>query len=142
MWSTTGPRLEPVEVTIRSVDGHPVVADHIRAIPLGTMQREARNQAAGLAATWSKATSDSPAMRGLLPGFERPAANAGGAQRGATLTADDIAMVAAVYNQARSAGLPVTDAVAAYFTISRSAASKRIMKARASDLLDGQEEAR
>lgn len=63
-------------------------------------------------------------------------ARAFGAQRGRRLTPDDLGAVAAAYHEARRHSRPVQASVAAAMGVSRSAAAKRIMAARAAGLLD------
>jgi transposase len=59
-----------------------------------------------------------------------------GAHRGTPTSHAELEGVAQAYLEAWGIGLPVTEAVADHFKVSKSTASKRIMKARAAGLLD------
>ena len=115
-WKLLGGRQEPVAVTIESVGReHPVVADLIRRLPLGSIQRAHRQ-------FW--AVDKGSMAVGVGP------------HRGSPLTPTDLEAVAGIYEEAWQVG-GVTKAVAEAFGISSSAASKRIIKARDAGLLDG-----
>ncbi len=134
-WEARGGRLEPVSVTVRSVDDGPVTGDVMRSIPIGTLHREARAEASsalrGLQAAGANFTEVGLAMVPGLPDL------AVGPRRGIVMSDDDLAQVAAVYRKAWNEGRSVTEAVAEDRRISRSTAGKRIMKARQRGLLDG-----
>jgi hypothetical protein len=60
-----------------------------------------------------------------------------GPMRGTEITAEQDQAAADVYRRAWLNGAYVTEAVAAHFSVSKSAATKRISRARAAGLLDG-----
>lgn len=127
-WKVIGGRAEPVLVTVTTDQETPVTADAIRALPLGTILADMRVDFA-----WEAN------LRGV-EGDPRQAvreAAVKGPRSGQALDDDVIAEVSKVYRRAWLIGRPVTEAVAEHFSISRSAAAKRIMRARAAGLLDG-----
>lgn len=129
-WTVLGGRLEPVSVTVVSNDGRPVLAEVIRRLPIGTMQKEARAVAGAFAAGSNETTNPSSPLFGFYEQL-------GKAHRGKASSDADIALVAEVYLEAWRKGEPVTAAVKDAIGLSASAAGKRIMKARKAGLLDG-----
>lgn len=124
-WELISGRGEPVSITIKRNDGRPMTASDVRALPLGDMLSESR-VAVGRMAEWLLAS------RPYHAGFV-----ATGPHRGRSQTEDEMEQTAAVYRDAYHAGKPVNAAVASFFHVASSTASKRIMKARAAGLLDG-----
>gem|GEM_PF-3915584 len=125
-------RAEPEELLI--VHGplmdnrKPVSASLIRSLPLGTMIDESRK------VLIARATEQTEAGEG----HELWAKFAGlGPRRGTEVTPEQDQVAAEIYRRAWNAGDFVTQAVAEHFGVSRSAATKRIAKARAAGLLDG-----
>jgi hypothetical protein len=125
LWSNESGRFEPVSVTIIGEGDRPVLADVLRRLPIGTLQIKVRREARRVSA-FPRTPSTAHYIEEL-----------GNAHRGIVTTPEEIEQVAAVYLAAWGNGEPVTASVAKAFTISRSTASKRIMKARAAGLLDG-----
>jgi hypothetical protein len=116
-WGTINGRAEPVSVTIRSGNGHPVTAAAVRAFPLAGMIAFARRASAA-----------------VLTGRRRDQFNA---RRGVAMSPESLEVVAEVYRAAYQRGDPVTKAVAGAFGIAPSTAGKRIMAARRAGLLEG-----
>lgn len=108
-----GGRLEATALIIRS--DAPLTRSRVRELPLGEIIRTAR----------ARHHRDRRATPVLAP-----------ARKGRKYTAEDLDDVAATYRRAYAAGIPVTQAVADAAGISRSAAAKRIMAARAAGKLD------
>lgn len=106
----------------------PITADAIRALPLGTILAGMRGDL-----SWE---ARFPGIEGDPRQPVRRAA-AKGPRSGQSLDDATLAEVAEVYRRAWVLGTPVTEAVAEHCCISKSAASKRIMHARAAGLLDG-----
>jgi hypothetical protein len=121
-------RYEPVSVTVSALSDRPLVGSDLRRVPFGSLQQAARQDAARITSSWS-----------LPYGIARVAdqlERIGLPHRGRATSEQELAEVAKVYLEAWGLGAPVTDAVMNYFHISKSAAGKRIMKARAAGLLD------
>jgi hypothetical protein len=129
-WAELSGRLEPISVTVTS-DGAPVIADAIRRLPIGELQRECRKEFLGTAAEMFGHDSQY-----AEPVLALATLGGGGGHRGVAATEEELQVVADVYRKAWGMGDPVTEAVASHFGISRSTAAKRIMKARAAGLLD------
>lgn len=127
-WKVIGGRAEPVLVSVFTDGETPITADGIRALPLGTILAGMRTDYA-----WE---ANHPGIDGDPRQAVRVAA-VKGPRSGQTLDDDVVAEVSEVYRRAWLIGRPVTEAVAEHFSISRSAAAKRIMRARATGLLDG-----
>jgi hypothetical protein len=150
-WDVIGGRLEPVSVTIKpfSEPPHPVLADAIRRLPLGAMQRirraemVERGQFAQRVLDGKQKLTDDPGIAYIndLPFMkalvEREAELArAGSHRGVATSPEELEEVARVYKKAWGRGAPVTKAVANHFGISTSTAGKRIMRAREAGLLN------
>jgi hypothetical protein len=131
-WQIVAGRAAPVSVTLDRRDGGPVTATAIRKLPLGDMLEEARNAVSRMSAVLRLIAERSTIDVGDFDAFR-----SAGPQRGRSLTPEVLAEVAAVYRDAYFDGRSVQEAVAKHFVISRDAATKRIMKARAHHLLDG-----
>ena len=133
LWSSASGRLEPISVTVTGrvlepVDGPPVLADVLRRLPVGAMQRQARRHAIAISSSRSPSSTRSPSAAEFY-------AELGKAHRGVASSPEEIRKVADIYLEAWTNFLPVTDAVATEFGISKSTAAKRIMKARRAGLL-------
>lgn len=133
VWTTSGPRWEPQEVRVRSAEGRAVRADTVRALPLGGLQQAVRIEAAAWRRTLAMAAAEGADVTGLFPGL--PSTATVGPQRGRALTDADLQRVADVYRTAVRDGDGVTDAVRRAFSVSKSTAGKRIMRAREAGLL-------
>ena len=143
-WRYVGKRFEPMRVAVscRSEPLRAVTAAVVARIPIGLIQRQARQ-------TLQAYADDVRTRResGSVPEWEASiadevtelAAAVTGPKRGSALTSADLEAVAAVYKKAADTGFPVTAAVAEHFFINASTAGKRIMRARAAGLLDGYE---
>lgn len=138
-WSFAGPRMEPIAVTVTSIDHppRPVVGDAIRAIPFGALNREARDSAAAMESSpiQRALVAMHPAMEAAFGPLLSPPARPG-PQRGYELSEEDLEEVAAVYRAAWERGLNVREAVVEHFHISASTAAKRIKKAKDKGMLD------
>lgn len=133
-WERRRGRLDPVTVTINALDAVPVTGDVLRAIPLGTLHRQARAEAASYARRKGKSSANFVALvNAMVPEL---ADLGGGPRRGVAMSNDDLEQIAAVYRKAWNEGRAVTRAVADAFKIAESTAGKRIMKAREAGLLD------
>jgi hypothetical protein len=125
-------RAEPEEMLIVRGPGRehrrPVSASIVRNLPLGTMIDESRKV---LIARASKQTDENegPELWAKFAGL--------GPHRGTEITAEQDQAAADVYRSAWRKGAYVTQAVADHFGVSKSAATKRISRARAAGLLDG-----
>jgi hypothetical protein len=127
-------RAEPTEMRIRFGPGREhdstVTASLVRNLPLGNMIEESRRALIAKAARQVDEPSAVPnEMWAKFAGV--------GPRRGTEITPEQDQAAAAVYRQAWKDAKPVTAAVAEHFDISKSAASKRIGKARAAGLLKG-----
>jgi hypothetical protein len=139
-WRELGGRLEPVAVTVAGwpeVPDSPVIADVIRRLPIGSLQKLVRQEGALLRQRVelhpSRITGGSfgPDFADLLDSADKL-----GGHRGVVTSPEEIEQVAAVYRRAWGRGEQVTKAVADHFHISKSTAGKRIMRARKAGLLD------
>jgi hypothetical protein len=128
----TGTRLTEMRIRFGPGREHDstVTASLVRNLPLGTMIEESRR------ALIAKATlaGDEPSA---VPNQMWAKFAGVGPHRGTEITAEQDQAAADVYRQAWGNGKPVTAAVAEHFSISKSAANKRIAKARAAGLLKG-----
>ena len=127
-------RAEPTDMQIRFGPGREheatVTASLVRSLPLGTMIEESRR------ASIAKATRSVGEPSGVPNAMWAKFAGVG-PRRGTEITPEQDQAAADVYRRAWGNGELVTDAVAEHFNISKSAASKRIGKARAAGLLAG-----
>lgn len=147
-WAVTAGRIECVGVEARSCreenedwppelpswsDEPPALTwDVWRSLPVPTMVRDLRQGLANLDAQWWRAWADDPTLSADQDGrWRRRAAEAEARVAGPTaLPLSVYDEVARVYVAAWKAGKAPTQAVAKHFTISASAAAKRVMRAR------------
>jgi len=131
IWDVYNGRLEPTAVMVSTIQlSAPVVGDLIRRIPVGALQRQARQDAG----RWVDAMSSDG---GLWDSISSDLQHASGGHRGVVASEAELEELREVYVRAWGLGEPVTEAVATHFNVSKSTAGKRIMKARKAGLLDG-----
>lgn len=110
-----------------------------RTLPVPTIVRDLRQHFAQLDARWWQEMAEDPAMADNEQDrmeLRRSAAKARARVAGATALPNSVyEEVARVYREAWRAGDNPTQAVAAHFTLTASAAAKRVMRARQAGLL-------
>lgn len=110
-----------------------------RSLPVPTIVRDLRQHFAQLDARWWREMAEDPAMadnEGDRMELRRSAAKAEARVAGATALPSSVyEEVARVYREAWQAGDNPTQAVATHFTLTASAAAKRVMRARQAGLL-------
>jgi hypothetical protein len=124
-WRLVNGRAEPVALAIVPRDPSrlaPITTTLLRELNIGTELHEARQHVTAVLAVVARDHPDSPA-EATAETFARPRTKA--------LTDDELERVARIYrNAVEVTGLPPVEAVADAFSLSKSAAAKRVMAAR------------
>ena len=132
-YSVIGGRVECSLITIKPPEGTPIQATDIRHIPVGALIAEGRRRGLDLdklSLGWPDLSKAQRAdIKRRLPGHDRGKPGRPG------LSIDTLEQVAKIYTEAYRNGDYPTKAVADELNISRSTASKWVMKTRAVGLL-------